>query len=91
MSAEHVPWFAAVMCLLQYSILITFGHVRDLFAQLSGRSRFQSERKKRGFAKLLIAWENFYTQRLYYRVRDVFNRPVAGAPGTNRKLLVLPP
>ncbi|GAB9467479.1 Serine palmitoyltransferase [Globisporangium polare] len=87
MSAEHVPWFAAVMCLLQYSILITFGHVRDLFAQLSGRSRFQSERKKRGFAKLLIAWENFYTQRLYYRVRDVFNRPVAGAPGAHIDLI----
>lgn len=82
MSAEKVPWFAAVMCLLQYSILITFGHLRDICAQLSGRSRFQSTPNKRGFAKLLVAWENFYTQRLYYRVRDVFNRPVSSAPGT---------
>ncbi|TYZ64243.1 hypothetical protein PybrP1_004415 [[Pythium] brassicae (nom. inval.)] len=87
MSAEKVPWFAAVMCLLQYSILITFGHLRDICAQLSGRSRFQSTPPKRGFAKLLIAWENFYTQRLYYRVRDVFNRPVAGAPGAHIDLI----
>lgn len=89
MSAENVPWFPAVMCLLQYSILITFGHLRDLFAQITGRTRFQSEPTRKGFAKLLIAWENFYTQRLYHRVRDVFNRPVAGAPGRHHLFVLI--
>uniref|UniRef100_K3X420 serine C-palmitoyltransferase n=1 Tax=Globisporangium ultimum (strain ATCC 200006 / CBS 805.95 / DAOM BR144) TaxID=431595 RepID=K3X420_GLOUD len=87
MSADNVPWFPAIMCLLQYSILIAFGHFRDLIAQITGRSRFQSQPTRKGFAKLLIAWENFYTQRLYHRVRDVFNRPVSGAPGAHIDLI----
>jgi hypothetical protein len=82
MSAENVPWFPALMCFLQYSILITFGHLRDIWAGLSGISRYKSEEGRKGLAKLLIAWESFYTRRLYHRVQDVFNRPVTGAPGT---------
>lgn len=84
MAAENVPWFPALMCFLQYSILITFGHMRDIWAGLSGISRYKSEEGRKGLAKLLIAWESFYTRRLYHRVQDVFNRPVTGAPGTVR-------
>uniref|UniRef100_H3GED8 serine C-palmitoyltransferase n=1 Tax=Phytophthora ramorum TaxID=164328 RepID=H3GED8_PHYRM len=87
MAAEHVPWFPAIMCFLQYSILITFGHVRDLAASLSGVSRYRSEEARSGLAKLLVAWESFYTRRLYHRVQDVFNRPVAGAPGAHIDLV----
>ncbi|KAL4136655.1 hypothetical protein PRIC2_000186 [Phytophthora ramorum] len=87
MAAEHVPWFPAIMCFLQYSILITFGHVRDLAASLSGVSRYRSEEARSGLAKLLVAWESFYTRRLYHRVQDVFNRPVAGAPGAHTDLV----
>ncbi|GMF22999.1 unnamed protein product [Phytophthora fragariaefolia] len=87
MAAEHVPWFPAIMCFLQYSILITFGHVRDLAASLSGISRYRSAEARSGLAKLLIAWESFYTRRLYHRVQDVFNRPVAGAPGAHIDLV----
>ncbi|KAE9225690.1 hypothetical protein PF002_g14323 [Phytophthora fragariae] len=87
MAAEHVPWFPAIMCFLQYSILITFGHVRDIAASLSGVSRYRSEEARSGLAKLLVAWESFYTRRLYHRVQDVFNRPVAGAPGAHIDLI----
>ncbi|RLN06583.1 hypothetical protein BBO99_00005000 [Phytophthora kernoviae] len=64
-----------------YSILITFGHLRDLAASISGVSRYKSDEGRAGLAKLLIAWESFYTRRLYHRVQDVFNRPVCGSPG----------
>lgn len=70
------------MCFLQYSILISFGHLRDICGSITGRSRFKSEATRPGYGKLLVAWENFYVQRLYLRVRDVFNRPVSGTPGT---------
>ncbi|RLN26678.1 hypothetical protein BBJ28_00024394 [Nothophytophthora sp. Chile5] len=87
MAAEHVPWFPAFMCFLQLSILITFGHFRDLMASISGISRFKSEEARPGLAKLLVAWESFYTRRLYSRVQDVFNRPVAGTPGAHIDLI----
>ncbi|ETM56114.1 hypothetical protein L914_00838, partial [Phytophthora nicotianae] len=87
MAAEHVPWFPAIMCFLQYSILITFGHLRDIAASVSGISRYRSEEDRSGLAKLLIAWESFYTRRLYHRVQDVFNRPVTGAPGAHIDLI----
>ncbi|EGZ20737.1 hypothetical protein PHYSODRAFT_313276 [Phytophthora sojae] len=75
------------MCFLQYSILITFDHVRDIAASISGVSRYRSEEARSGLAKLLIAWESIYTRRLYHRVQDVFNRPVAGAPGAHIDLI----
>ncbi|GMF27567.1 unnamed protein product [Phytophthora lilii] len=87
MAAEHVPWFPAIMCFLQYSILITFGHLRDIAASISGVSRYRSEEARAGLAKLLVAWESFYTRRLYHRVQDVFNRPVCGAPGAHIDLV----
>ncbi|CEG48930.1 serine palmitoyltransferase [Plasmopara halstedii] len=87
MGAEHVPWLPALMCFLQYSILITFGHLRDIAARISGISRYHSDKTRSGLAKLLIAWESFYTRRLYHRVQDVFNRPVASAPGAHIDLI----
>jgi serine palmitoyltransferase len=80
MSAEHVPWSAAILCYIQYAILITFGHIRDHAGSIFGGSRYSSHAKK-GYAPLLVAFENFYTKRIYHRLQDVFNRPVAGSPG----------
>ncbi|DAZ95174.1 TPA: hypothetical protein N0F65_012428 [Lagenidium giganteum] len=85
--ADNVPWFPALMCYVQYAVLISFGHFRDLCAHLFGVSRYKSAHTKKGYAKLLVAWENFYTQRLYHRIQDVFNRPVAGAPGAHIDLI----
>ncbi|KAG7399558.1 hypothetical protein PHYBOEH_008553 [Phytophthora boehmeriae] len=87
MAAEHVPWFPALLCYIQYSILITFGHLRDIAASISGVSRYKSDEGRAGLAKLLIAWESFYTRRLYHRVQDVFNRPVCGSPGAHIDLV----
>lgn len=81
MSAENVPLQAAILCYIQYAILITFGHLRDYAGLLFGGSRYESTESKPGYARLLIAFENFYTKRIYHRVQDAFNRPVSGAPG----------
>jgi serine palmitoyltransferase len=32
------------------------------------------------YAPLLKSWENFYTRRLYHRIQDCFNRPIASRP-----------
>ncbi|KAK1941681.1 Long chain base biosynthesis protein 2b [Phytophthora citrophthora] len=91
MAAEHVPWAAAILCYIQYAILITFGHLRDHAGSIFGGSRY-SDNAKKGYAPLLVAFENFYTKRIYHRLQDVFNRPVAGSPGGLTLLIsIVPP
>ncbi|RHY00828.1 hypothetical protein DYB25_000423 [Aphanomyces astaci] len=79
---EKVPLFAAFLCYFNFAILITFGRIRDFFGWWSGYSRYHSKGdSKDGCADMFIPWENFYTNRIYHRVQDVFNRPVSSAPG----------
>lgn len=79
---QGVPFFAAMMCYIQFAILITFGHFRDQCGRIFGYSRYKSVCTKKGFAQLLVQWENFFTNRIYHRGQDAFNRPIANAPGT---------
>jgi serine palmitoyltransferase len=85
--------FAAYTTYLGYAVLILCGHIRDIFARLTGRGRylrrdtdFPSD-NLRFFAPLLKSWENFYTRRLYHRIQDCFNRPIASNPGANITVL----
>lgn len=39
------------------------------------------------YAPLLKSWENFYTRRLYHRIQDCFNRPIASRPSANISVL----
>lgn len=39
------------------------------------------------YAPLLKSWENFYTRRLYHRIQDCFNRPIASRPGAYISIL----
>uniref|UniRef100_K3X406 serine C-palmitoyltransferase n=1 Tax=Globisporangium ultimum (strain ATCC 200006 / CBS 805.95 / DAOM BR144) TaxID=431595 RepID=K3X406_GLOUD len=86
MTAESVPIVAAILCYIQYAVLITFGHVREHAGRIFGGSRYKSTSRP-GYAPLLVAFENFYTKRIYHRLQDVFNRPVAGAPGAHIDLI----
>ncbi|TYZ63620.1 hypothetical protein PybrP1_011868 [[Pythium] brassicae (nom. inval.)] len=86
MSADSVPIVAAILCYIQYAVLITFGHLREQSGRLFGGSRYKNT-SRAGFAPLLVAFENFYTKRIYHRLQDVFNRPVAGAPGAHIDLI----
>jgi serine palmitoyltransferase len=44
--------------------------------------------RPQGYAPLLQDWENFYTRRLYHRIQDCWNRPIAG-PAFSSKLHVV--
>lgn len=85
--------FAAYTTYLGYAVLILCGHIRDIFARLVGRGRylrrdtdFPSDNLM-FFAPLLKSWENFYTRRLYHRIQDCFNRPIASNPGATIDVL----
>jgi len=89
----QIPWFAAFTTYLGYAVLILYGHARDIIARLFHCGRYMRARvdfisdNKRLYAPLLKSWENFYTRRLYHRIQDCFNRPIAGPPASNLHVL----
>lgn len=93
--AIHLPAFAAYTTYLGYAVLILCGHIRDLFAKILGHGRYLRDTDNspyasddlRWYAPLLSSWENFYTRRLYHRIQDCFNRPIASNPGANIHVL----
>lgn len=85
--------FAAYTTYLGYAVLILCGHIRDLLAKIFGHGRYlrrktpyNSDNLNR-YAPLLKSWENFYTRRLYHRIQDCFNRPIASNPGASIQVL----
>jgi len=88
-----LPPFAAYTTYLGYAVLIFCGHVRDLFARVLGHGRYLRRKTPfpsddlHMFAPLLKSWENFYTRRLYHRIQDCFNRPIASNPGASIQVL----
>ncbi len=76
-----ITWFAAISTYFGYAVLILFGHIRDFFGKLFGVSRYLATPPPPGYAPLLKDWENFYTRRLYHRIRDCWERPVCSSPG----------
>ena len=66
-----------------YLIAILLGMLRDGCARITGRSRFfvKPNPKFKGFPPILNPIDSFYSRRLYFRYRDMWNRPLAGPPG----------
>lgn len=89
-NADDIALFAAITTYLGYAVLIVFGHLRDYVGKLTGMSRYfnAASRPPKGYAPLLQDWENFYTRRLFHRIQDCWNRPIAGPP-TSRGLRVV--
>lgn len=89
----QLPLFAAYTTYLCYAVIILCGHIRDLFAKIFGQGRYlrrqtpyNSDNLQR-YAPLLKSWENFYTRRIYHRIQDCFNRPIASNPGATIHVL----
>lgn len=96
-----IPSFVAYTVYLGYAVLIVTGHIRDICASLFRNGRYirskSAARSSEGppypsddlikYAPLLKSWENFYTRRLYHRIQDCFNRPIASNPGATIQVL----
>jgi len=79
--------FIALMTYFSYAILILCGHVRDFIGNLTGQSRYVDEKPQKGYAVLLKSWESFFTRRLYHRIQDCWNRPIASSPGAHIEVM----
>ncbi|EED95276.1 predicted protein [Thalassiosira pseudonana CCMP1335] len=74
---QDITIFAAITTYLGYIVLIITGHIRDISVANTGNYPSDDLTK---YAPLLKSWENFYTRRLYHRIQDCFNRPIASRP-----------
>eukprot|EP00850_Spirogloea_muscicola_P002630 SM000010S04268 [mRNA] locus=s10:648149:651787:+ [translate_table: standard] len=72
---QYIPYFAALTTYFSYGLLFIFGHLRDFL-----RSVLRPKRAPQGYAPLCRDFEDFYTRRLYHRIQDCWNRPIASAP-----------
>lgn len=71
-----IPYFTALTTYFSYGLLFVFGHMRDFFRSFCKSDQSTPE----GYAPLCRDFEDFYTRRLYHRIQDCFNRPIASAP-----------
>jgi serine palmitoyltransferase len=83
----EIGWISAFFTYFSYAIIISIGHIRDFFATLTGFSRFLQKRNNNGYAVLFKSWESFYTRRLYHRISDCWNRPIASSPGAHIEVI----
>lgn len=85
--------FTAYAVYMSYALMIFWGHMHDFFSFVFLRGRYVRKTSnlpgdnRKLFAPLLKSWEHFYTRRLYTRVQDSFNRPVASNPGAHIDVL----
>jgi len=90
-----IPFFVAWTTYLGYAVLIFVGHIRDFCARFFQKGRYLAQARRNTYpsddiihyAPLLKSFENFYTKRLYHRIQDCFNRPLASSPGANVQML----
>ena len=84
---EDGPLFTVVTTYIGYLVLILFGHMRDFFGKIFRRERYLHLQQREGYAPLNSDFDSFYTRRLYFRIRDCWNRPITGVPGRFLTLL----
>ena len=68
MSEVELPYVAALTTYLSYGLLFIFGHIRDL-ARRYLRNLKSKDATPKGYAPLTSDFEDFYTRRLYHRIR----------------------
>eukprot|EP00475_Leptophrys_vorax_P045658 TRINITY_DN9563_c0_g1_i1.p1 TRINITY_DN9563_c0_g1~~TRINITY_DN9563_c0_g1_i1.p1 ORF type:complete len:501 (-),score=113.30 TRINITY_DN9563_c0_g1_i1:66-1499(-) len=82
MTEIDVGWWPALTTYLSYAILMAFGYVRDFFY-----TKFTPSATPPGLAPLNSDFEDFYKRRMYYRIRDNFNRPISSCPGASIEVM----
>ncbi|KAK8916681.1 Long chain base biosynthesis protein 2d [Platanthera zijinensis] len=77
----RLPYLTALTTLFSYGLLFAFGQVRDFIRYiLDLRKSKNLQCLVQGYAPICLGLEDFYTRRLYLRIQDCFNRPIASAP-----------
>lgn len=77
----RIPLLTAIGTYFGYALLMLVGHVRDFLSKLIHPTRSHQQSLAAGYAPIVSDFEDFYTRRLYDRIHDCWNRPIASNPG----------
>uniref|UniRef100_K3X407 Aminotransferase class I/classII large domain-containing protein n=1 Tax=Globisporangium ultimum (strain ATCC 200006 / CBS 805.95 / DAOM BR144) TaxID=431595 RepID=K3X407_GLOUD len=83
MSQERVPVVAAVLCYIQFYVLVAFGNLRDYLSAFFSTLRLIAPETQSGYAPITKSFERFYVRHIYRRFGDSFFHPVASEPGAH--------
>lgn len=81
MEKVHIPFFTLVTTYFSYFVVIILSHARDLIGRWIFPHLYIHLFSNNGRPALFSASSSFYTRRLYGRIKDCWNRPIAGTPG----------
>lgn len=77
MREEKISSVIVLSTYFNYLVLILLGHMREFYRKFFPRDGLKTPK---GYAPLLKDFEDFYTRRLYQRIHDCWNRPIASSP-----------
>jgi len=82
-SFEPTPLFAAIITYINYGVTTIFGFLRDFLRKHGLEKMFSAveDSNMKDFVPLYANFESFYTRNIYYRIQDVFNRPICSVAG----------
>jgi serine palmitoyltransferase len=76
----HIPIVVQFTTYLGYAVLMLFCYIREGFRKVFPNARRPCPK---GYAPLVRDFDDMYTRRLYYRIRDCWNRPIDSRPGSH--------
>lgn len=79
---EEPSLFVAIVTYLSFTVLMLFGHLRELLRRCGiEKNPFPLEKGHEGYIPLFQSFESFYANNVYRRICHCFNRPICSVPG----------
>ncbi|KAG0440583.1 Serine palmitoyltransferase 2 [Dictyocoela muelleri] len=88
MNNNTIPLFTMMTTYISFFLLIIFGHIRDFFGKIFFKESYSHMIRNGKQQPLFTDFESFFIRRLYSRIRDCWNRPIKGMPGTTIDVVV---
>jgi serine palmitoyltransferase len=72
-----LPWYQIVLVYISFTFIITLGYINEFFSRVLA----PKSRPPKGYSPWYKDYEAFFNRRMYSRISDCWNRPIASAPG----------
>lgn len=81
MGKMRIYYRTIILTYLSFVILVLTGHIRDQFGKIFTPWNYNHFYEINGIPPIYTTFESFFIRRLYQRICDCWNRPIAGVPG----------
>jgi len=77
-----IPWYHIVLVYIAYAVALTFGYLEEYIEKFQVAVGLKKPffTNQEGYAPLFKDMEYFWLRRMYQKIRDLFERPIASAP-----------